>query len=90
MQTYIKKSTLQRLKTIRGHLNHEIAAVEDEKSCVEILQQSAAVQSAIRSFDSLVLKGHLEDCASKAFHKKGEAQKRSITEIVDVFKKGRK
>lgn len=89
MQTYVKKNVLKRLKTIRGHLSHVIKAVEEEKYCIDILQQSSAVQSALRSFDSTVLKGHLEDCVSRAMQKKGKDQEKSIKEIVDVFKKGR-
>lgn len=90
MQSYIKKQSLNRLKTIRGHLNHVIQAVEEEKYCIDILQQSSAIQSALSSFDSVVLKGHLEECVTNAMQKRGKEQKKSIKEIVDVFKKGRK
>lgn len=90
MQTYIKKNALKRLKTIRGHLNHIIKAVEDEKYCIDILQQSSAVQSALRSIDGVILKGHLEEHVSHAMQNKGKDQEKSIQEIVDIFQKRRR
>lgn len=89
MQTYIKKTALKRLKTIRGHLTHVIKMVEENKYCIDILQQSSALQSALSSFDSVVLKGHLEECVTNAMQKRGREQEKSIKEIVDVFKKRR-
>ncbi len=89
MQAPIKKDSLKRLKTVRGHLSHIIKAVEEERYCIDILQQSSAVQAALRSFDGVVLKGHLEEHASMAMKKKGKAQEKAIQEIVDIFKKGR-
>lgn len=90
MQTYIKKDAIKRLKTIRGHLNHVLKAIEQEKYCIDILQQSSAVQSALRSFDSVILKGHLEEHVSHAMQKKGKNQQKSIKEIVELFQKGRR
>lgn len=90
MQSQIKKDSLKRLKTVRGHLNHIINAVEEEKYCIDILQQSSAVQAALRSFDGVVLKGHLEEHASMAMRKKGSEKDKSIQEILDIFNKGRR
>ena len=89
MQTIVRKDSLKRLKTIRGHINYIIKAVEEERHCIEVLQQSSAVQSALRSFDGVILKGHLEEHASVAMKEKGKAQEKAIQEIVDIFKKGR-
>lgn len=89
MQVLVKKNSLKRLKTIRGHLSHIIKAVEEDRYCIDVLQQSSAVQSALRSFDGVILKGHLEEHASVAMKEKGKAQETAIQEIVDIFKKGR-
>ncbi len=90
MQPYIKKNSLKRLKTVRGHLDYVIKMVEEGKYCIDILQQSSAIQSALRSFDSVILKGHLEEHASMAMQKKGAEQDKSIQEIVDIFQKARR
>lgn len=88
MQDYIKRDASARLKRARGHLDHVIKMVESGKYCIEILQQSLAVQSALRAADSIILKGHLEEHVSKAMH--GNDKEKSIKEVVDVFTKARR
>ncbi|OGD88959.1 hypothetical protein A2693_00910 [Candidatus Curtissbacteria bacterium RIFCSPHIGHO2_01_FULL_40_12] len=88
MQKAIKLNALKRLKSARGHLDHVIKQVEQEKYCIDILQQSLAVQSALRAIDNVILKGHLEEHVSHAMH--GKNQSKSIQEVVDVFEKARR
>lgn len=88
MQAHVKKEAIRRLKSARGHLDHVISQVEAEKYCIDILQQSLAVQSALRAVDSIILKGHLEEHVSHAMH--GQGKTKSIQEIVDVFEKARR
>lgn len=88
MQTAVKKDALNRLSTIKGHLDHVISAVESEKYCIDILQQSLAVQSALRAVDHIILKGHLEEHVSRAVQ--GEDKEKSISEVIDIFDKARR
>ena len=88
MQKAVKQNAIKRLKSARGHLDHVIKQVEAEKYCIDILQQSLAVQSALRAIDNIILKGHLEEHVSHAMH--GKDQQKSIQEVVDVFEKARK
>lgn len=88
MKADVKKNALKRLLTARGHLDHVISQVESEKYCIDILQQSLAVQSALRAVDNLILKGHLEEHVTHAMH--GKNQAKSIQEIVDLFEKARR
>lgn len=88
MQEAVKQNALKRLKSACGHLDHVISLVEGEKYCIDILQQSLAVQSALRAVDNIILKGHLEEHVSHAMH--GKDQQKSIKEVVEVFEKARK
>lgn len=88
MQKVVKANALKRLRTARGHLDHVISMIDAEKYCIDILQQSLAVQSALRAVDNIILKGHLEEHVSHAMH--GKDQAKSIQEVVDVFEKARK
>lgn len=88
MKPDVKEKALKRLATARGHLEHVISQVEDEKYCVDILQQSLAVQSALKAVDHIILKGHLEEHVSEAMH--GKNKQKSIDEVIDVFDKSRK
>ena len=88
MQQVIKIEALRRLHTTRGHLDHVISQVEAEKYCIDILQQSLAVQSALKAVDHLILKGHLEEHVSKAMQ--GNDKDKSIGEILEIFDKSRR
>ncbi len=88
MQKTIKSDSLKRLRTARGHLDHVISQVEAEKYCIDILQQSLAVQSALRAVDHLILKGHLEEHVSNAMQSKDKHK--SIDEIIEIFDKARR
>lgn len=88
MKKAVKEQALKRLRTARGHLDHVIRMIETEKYCIEILQQSLAVQAALRAVDNIILKGHLEEHVAHAMH--GKDQQKSIQEVVDVFEKARK
>lgn len=88
MQDYIKLNALKRLKTAKGHLAHVIDMVDSGKYCIDILQQSLAVQAALRAVDNLILKGHLEEHVSAAMH--GKNKKNSIQEVIGVFEKARR
>ena len=88
MQKAIKQNAIKRLKSARGHLDHVISLVDKEKYCIDILQQSLAVQFALRAVDNIILKRHLQEHVAHAMH--GKDQQKSIQEVVDVFEKARK
>ena len=88
MQKTVKENARKRLRTARGHLDHVISQVESEKYCIDILQQSLAVQSALRAVDHLILKGHLEEHVSNAMQSKDKDK--SIGEIIEIFDKARR
>ena len=85
MQAHVKTDAIKRLRTARGHLDHVINQVESEQYCINILQQSLAVQSALRVVDHIILKGHLEEHVAHAMH--GKDKDKAIQEVVDIFDK---
>lgn len=85
MQKDIQKQSLNRLKIIEGHLKKVRQMVEDGAYCPDIIQQSTAVQSALRKVDELLLEGHLKDCVSQAI-KSGGGDK-EIKELLVAFSK---
>lgn len=85
MQQSTKTESLKRLRTARGHLDHVIKLVESEKYCIDILQQSLAVQAALRAVDHIILKGHLEEHVAEAM--KGKDKEKSIKEVLELFDK---
>lgn len=81
----IKKDAVRRLKIIEGHLKKVVAMVEEDKYCIDILQQTTAVKSAIKKTEELLLNNHLNSCLVQAI--KNDKDKRAINEVMEVFKK---
>lgn len=82
------QNKLSRLNRIAGQLRGIIKMVEDKKYCVDILQQTRAVTSAIKSVEQLILKDHMNACVFTAIksNKKND-QENKIEEIVNLLKK---
>ena len=79
-----KTSVVNRLKTVRGHLDGVIRMVEAEEYCVDLMKQVSALQSSLEQANRLVLANHLGTCFSDAVNEgRGEA---AIAELLDVLK----
>jgi CsoR family transcriptional regulator, copper-sensing transcriptional repressor len=66
MQSAHKASVLNRLKTVRGHLDGVIRMVEAEEYCVDLMKQVSALQASLERANRLILVNHLETCFSDA------------------------
>ncbi|MGH2651630.1 MAG: metal-sensitive transcriptional regulator [Actinomycetota bacterium] len=79
-----KQAILNRLKTVRGHIEGIVRMVEDDVYCVDIMKQVSAVQASLERANRLVLKNHLETCFSDAVRDgRGDA---AVAELVDAVK----
>ncbi len=66
MKPQHKKSALNRLKTVRGHLDGVITMVEDERYCPDIMKQVSAVQPSLEKVNRVLLQNHVETCVLHA------------------------
>ena len=80
-----KEDTLRRLKIIKGHLKKVIKMVEEDKYCIDVLQQSLAVQNALKKADNLILDQHLRKCVVEAIKKGNNRKEKSIKELLKVY-----
>ncbi len=80
-----KRDIRSRLARIRGQVEGLQRMVEDERYCPDILQQFAAVHSALRAAEKMLLANHLERCAVHAFEEGGESAAEVRREIVELF-----
>lgn len=85
MQPTVKTSVAKRLKIIEGHLRKVMQMVEEGAYCPDVIQQSTAVQMALRKVDEILLEGHLKDCVKNAI-KSGGGDK-EIQELLEAFRK---
>ena len=70
-----KKAALNRLKTVRGHIDAVIGMVDDERYCPDIMKQVSALQGSLEGVNRVLLENHVETCV---MHEEGRT-----TEIVD-------
>jgi len=85
MQDNMRQQAIRRLSIIEGHLKKVKKMVEKDEYCPNVIQQSSAVQSALRKVDELLLEGHLKDCVTSAI-KSGGGDK-EIKELLEAFSK---
>lgn len=79
-----KRNALQRLKTVRGHLDGVIAMVEQECYCPDLMKQVAALQASLERVNRVLLQNHLETCVTEAIQSGGGADK--IAELIDALR----
>jgi CsoR family transcriptional regulator, copper-sensing transcriptional repressor len=79
-----KRDALNRLKTVRGHLDGIIRMVEEDAYCVDLMKQVSAAQASLERVNRLVLKNHLETCFAETVAE-GRSQA-AVAELVDAVK----
>ena len=81
-----KQKTLVALKKAATSLGKVIEMTENEKYCVDIIQQVLAVQGLLKSAQSTLLKNHFDCCFRDAFETKNKKrQDELVSELLRVF-----
>ena len=80
-----KHKLLHRLKIARGHLDKVIRMIQSDTYCIDVLNQSKAVENALRQVDGLLLENHLKTCVIDLV--KQDKAKSGIEEIMRIFRK---
>ncbi|MGH7707607.1 MAG: metal-sensitive transcriptional regulator [Vulcanimicrobiaceae bacterium] len=78
-----KSDVLNRLKSVRGHLDAVITMVENDTYCVQVIKQIAACRAALDRVSRLELQNHLEHCVVTQIQT-GEAEN-AVNEIMDIL-----
>ena len=81
-----KKKLIARLKRAEGQLAAVRRMVEDDKYCVDVMTQIAAVRGALTRAADVLLEDHLNHCVTTAFESGDEQVRRErVDELLDVF-----
>jgi DNA-binding FrmR family transcriptional regulator len=59
-----KTDVVNRLRSARGHLDHVIAALDDESYVLDVLRQIAAVRGALDATVRVALRYYFDGCSS--------------------------
>jgi len=88
MKKDIKENTLKRLKIIEGQVRGLQKLIEEEKYCIDTINQFLAVRQALSRVEDLILESHLSTCVIDQM--KSGKEKKAIEEILSVYKLSKK
>lgn len=81
-----KASRLKRLNRIEGQVRGLARMVEEDRYCIDIVTQIAAVRAALRRVEEDVLRDHVSHCVAHAMASGDKAeQEQKISELMDVL-----
>jgi len=64
---------VKRLKRAEGHLRKIITMIEGGRSCVDVAQQLAAVEAAVRQAKRTLIQDHIDHCLDHLSQREGRA-----------------
>ncbi|MXO89221.1 metal-sensitive transcriptional regulator [Pontixanthobacter aquaemixtae] len=82
---------INRLNRIEGQVRGVAKMIEDDRYCIDILHQIAAIKSALAKVETQVLKDHAACCVAEAIASGDESEQRvQFQELVDLLESSRK
>jgi len=85
MRDDIKASCAKRLTRIEGQVRGLSRMVADDRYCIDIVTQIAAVRAALRRLEEDILRDHVSHCVEHAIASGSKAdQRRKIEELMAV------
>lgn len=81
----INRDALQRMKSIEGQVRGVERMIEDERYCMEIVDQISAIRAALAKVSESVLRRHIETCVVEDLRHGSEEQKdKVIAELMEA------
>lgn len=86
MQNETKASCAKRLRRIEGQVRGIARMVDEDRYCIDVVTQIAAVRAALRRVEEEVLRDHVAHCVAHAIASGDVAeQRRKVEELMEVF-----
>ena len=83
-----KEKTLDRLSRLEGQVRGVARMVEEDRYCMDILAQTAAIRSAVLGVEKLVLENHAEHCVDSAIQSGDPVEQRAkFEELIGLLQK---
>lgn len=77
-----------RLNRIQGQIAGVAKMIQDDRYCVDILNQTSAVVSALRNVEKIVMENHLNTCVADAMRSGDPVeQRRKTAEVMEIIGK---
>jgi len=81
-----RQDLLLRLRRVEGQVRGVQKMVEDERYCPDVLVQMSAIHESLRAVERILMKDHLQHCATQAL-RSGDAKQaqRTYNELTELF-----
>ena len=79
-----KENIQKRMHRIEGQVKAIGRMVDDDRYCIDILTQIAAVESALKSVSMLLLDDHLDHCGREAVEQGGQVADAKLQEVSEA------
>jgi len=80
----VKNEAQKRINIIKGQLNGLLKMIKEDEYCVDLLNQSLAIQNSIKSLDALLFERHLKTHVVSQFQNEHD---KAIEELLKLFKR---
>jgi DNA-binding FrmR family transcriptional regulator len=91
MQDDTKASCRRRLNRIEGQVRGLSRMVDEDRYCIDVITQIAAVRAALSRVEHEILADHVSHCVEHAIASgNADDQRRKVAELIDVLERARK
>lgn len=80
----VKREAQKRINIIKGQLDGLLKMIAEDKYCIDLLNQSLAIQNSIKSLDALLFKKHLKTHVVSQFQNEKD---KAIEELLRLFRR---
>jgi CsoR family transcriptional regulator, copper-sensing transcriptional repressor len=80
---------LKRLSRIEGQVRGLARMLEEDRYCIDVITQVAAVRAALKRVEEQVLEDHVRHCVEHAIMSgDAEEQRKKVAELLEVLRRG--
>jgi DNA-binding FrmR family transcriptional regulator len=81
-----RENLLLRLRRVEGQVRGVQKMVEQDRYCPDVLVQMSAIHESLRAVERILMKNHLQHCATEAL-RSGDAKQaqRTYNELTELF-----
>jgi CsoR family transcriptional regulator, copper-sensing transcriptional repressor len=91
MKTATKTSCSKRLSRIEGQVRGLARMVAEDRYCIDVITQIAAVRAALARVEDEILRDHMSHCVEHAINSGNAAeQRRKVAELMDVLRRSQR
>jgi len=88
MDRHDKPKLLNRLKRVEGQVRGVTRMVDEDRYCIDIMTQLAAIRAALSRVESELLRGHLGHCIESAIVSGDAAEQRlKAGELIELLER---